>query len=202
MKFQDETRFEFRQFGKDLSAVKQAFAALGPGKEHPARSETYIVTRLNIEANVKIRAGRLEVKGLRGRLQMLEQWTRVLNSEFPIPVEEVENVVIPALGLDLELGRGGALTERALLALVSGQPALAVVEVDKKRTLFDLGDCEAEFCELQIGDDRMHTISVEATDADVARAVLRKAGLEDVQNESYAAFLQKRLFENAIRRAP
>ncbi len=194
MKFTDETRFEFREFGKDLLAVKEAFAALGPGREHPTRRETYIVTRLNIESNVKIRAGRLEVKGLRGRLGMLEQWASILNSEFPVPVEEIENVVAPALGLDIEIGRGGALTEGALLTLVSGQPALATVEVDKKRTLFDLGDCEAEFCELQIGDDRMHTISIEAIDADVARAVLRKARLEDVQNESYAAFLQKRLF--------
>jgi len=194
MKLQDETRFEFRQFGKDLSAVKQAFAALGRGNEHPARSETYIVTRLNIESNVKIRAGRLEVKGLRGRLGMLEQWTRVLDAEFPVTVEEIENVVIPALGLDLELGSGGALTEGALLALVSGQPALATVEVEKRRTLFDLDDCEAEFCELRIGDDRLHTISIEAIDAEAVRSVLRKARLEDVQNESYAAFLQKRLF--------
>ncbi len=194
MKFQDETRFEFREFGPDLLAVKEAFAALAPGREHPQRRETYIVTRLNIESNVKIRAGRLEVKGLRGRLGMLEQWARILNSEFPVPVEEIENVVVPALGLDIEIGRGGALTEGALLALVSGQPALATAEVDKKRTLFDLGDCEAEFCELQIGDDRLHTISIEAIDAEVAREVLRKAHLEDVQNESYAAFLQKRLF--------
>jgi len=194
MKSQDETRFEFREFGTDLLAVKEAFATLGPGRELPALRETYIVTRLNIESNVKIRGGRLEVKGLRGRLGMLEQWTRVLSSEFPVPVEEIENVVVPALGLDLEIGRGGALTQGALMTLVAGQPALATVDVDKKRTLFDLGDCEAEFCELQIGDDRLHTISIEAIDAEVAREVLRKVRLEDVQNESYAAYLQKRLF--------
>jgi hypothetical protein len=194
MKFADQTRFEFRQFGKDLSTVRDAFAGLGKGKSHPERRETYIVTRLNIESNVKIRGGRLEVKTLRGRLQMLEQWARPLSSEFPLSVEDVESVVIPALGLDLEIGRGGALTEGALMALVSGQPALATTKVDKLRTLYDLGDCEAEFCVLRIGDDKLQTISIEAPDADAAVAVLQKVGLADAQNESYAEFLQRRLF--------
>ena len=42
---------------------------------------------------------------LRGRLQMLEQWARTLSAEFPVSVDDVENIVIPALGLDLEIGR-------------------------------------------------------------------------------------------------
>ena len=126
MKFtDDETRYEFREFASDLTTVRDAFAARGPGTAQPASRETYVVTRLNIESNVKMRGGRLEVKALRGRLGMLEQWARPLNAEFPVPVEDIESIVLPALGLDLEIGRGGALSENALLAFVSGQPALA-----------------------------------------------------------------------------
>ena len=120
--------------------MRDRFAALGHRRRAAASRETYIVTRLNIEANVKIRGGRLQVKVLRGRLQMLEQWARPLNAEFPVSVDDVENIVIPALGLDVEIGSGGALTEGALLAVVSAQPALATVEVDKQRTLYDLGN--------------------------------------------------------------
>jgi len=74
MKFADnETRYEFRKFASDLTAVRDAFAARGTGTAQPASRETYVVTRLNIESNVKVRGGRLQVKTLRGRLGMLEQ---------------------------------------------------------------------------------------------------------------------------------
>ena len=145
-------------------------------------------------SNVKIRAGRLQVKTLRGRLQALEEWARPLDAEFPVAVEEIESIVIPAFGLDLEIGRGGALTEGALLSVLAGQPALATIKVDKQRTLYDLGNCIAEYCELRIGDDKLDTIAIETLDAEAAFAVLNKVGLGDAQNESYAEFLQRRLF--------
>jgi len=195
MKFADnETRYEFRKFASDLATVRDAFAARGNGAGQPASRETYVVTRLNIESNVKVRGGRLQVKTLRGRLGMLEQWARPLNAEFPVPVEDVESIVLPALGLDLEIGRGGALSENALLAVVSGQHALAMTRVDKRRTLYDVGNCVAEFCELRIDEDKLHTIALEASDADAALALLKELGLGDDQNESYAEFLQRRLF--------
>jgi hypothetical protein len=194
MKFTDVTRFEFRRFGDDFSVIRDRFAALGEGEKHPERRETYIVTRLNIDSNVKIRADKLEVKVLRGRLQMLEQWARTLSAEFPVSVKDIENLVIPPLGLDIEIGEDGALTESALMAFISGQPALAVVRVDKKRTLFDLGNCQAEYCKLRIGDDKLDTVSIETADAEAAFAVLNKIGLGDSENQSYAEFLQRRMF--------
>ncbi len=124
MKFKDATRYEFRRFGEDFSVIRDRFAALGPGDKQRASRETYIVTRLNIEANVKIRGGRLLVKTLRGRLQALEEWARPLDTELPVAVDDVEGVVIPALGLDIEIGGGGALTEGALIG-PRGRPARA-----------------------------------------------------------------------------
>jgi len=190
----DETRYEFRQFGADLGRVRDAFAALGRGEPKPASRETYIVTRLNIESNVKIRGNRLQVKTLKARRGVLEQWERPLDAEFPVAVADIENVVLPALGLDLEIGERGALGQGALLALAAGQHALATLEVEKQRTLYEIGACIAEFCLLQIGDDKMHTIAVEALDAEAALQLLQKVGLADAANESYAEYLQRRLF--------
>ena len=62
MKFADnETRYEFRKFGNDLSKARDILAARGNATVQPASRETYIVTRLNIESNVKVRGGRLQV---------------------------------------------------------------------------------------------------------------------------------------------
>ena len=162
--------------------------------EQPPSRETYIVTRLNIESNVKIRGNHLQVKGLKARLQMLEQWEPILSKKFPVSSKDVENFVFPPLGLDVDLGEEAELTEDALLALVSEQPALATIVVDKRRTLYDLGDCEAEFCELEIGEEKLHTVAIEAIEAEAAKQALRDLGLEAVENESYASFLQRRLF--------
>jgi hypothetical protein len=194
MKFQDVARFEFRVFGSDLAWVRAAFSARAPGAPQSLSRETYVVTRLNVESNVKIRGGRLEVKGLEGRLRLLEQWRPILKSEFPVPSEAVENIVAPALGIDVELGAAAALTEQAFLALMAQQPALGVIRVDKERTLFDLGDCEGEVTELAVEDERLETAAIEAVEAPAAEALMREIGLEVLQNESYSIFLQRRLF--------
>ena len=194
MKYQDAARFEFREFGTNLTPVKRKMEALGTGVEQPPSRETYIVTRLNIESNVKIRGKHLQVKGLKARLQMLEQWEPVLGKKFPVSSKDVENFAFPPLGLDVDLGEEAELTEDALLALVSEQPALATIVVDKRRTLYDIGSCEAEFCELEIGEERLHTVAIEAVEAEAAKQALRDLGLEAAENESFASFLQRRLF--------
>jgi hypothetical protein len=113
MKFQDATRYEFREFGRDLTAARNAIAALGPGTEQEPSRETYIVTRLNIEANVKIRRSKLEVKGLRGRLQLLEQWQPMLATVLPVPAGAIEDLVAPALGINVDLDGTRASTSSA-----------------------------------------------------------------------------------------
>lgn len=194
MKYQDATRFEFRTFGTNLAPVKRKLEAMSTAEAQPSSRETYIVTRLNIDSNVKIRGKHLQVKVLKARLQMLEQWEPILSKRFPVSSEDVEDFVFPPLGLDVDLGEERELTEDALLALVSEQPALATVVVDKRRTLFDLGSCEAEFCELEIGEEKLHTVAIEAVEAEAAKRALRDLGLEAAENESYASFLQRRLF--------
>jgi hypothetical protein len=194
MKYQGDTRFEFREFGTNLTPVKRKLDALATAEEQPPSRETYIVTRLNIESNVKIRGKHLQVKGLKARLEMLEQWEPIFSKKFPVSSEDVENSVFPPLGLDIDLSEEAELTEDALLALVAGQHSLATIVVDKRRTLFDLGASEAEFCEIEIGEERLHTVAIEAPESEAAKQALRSLGLEAAGNESYPAFLQRRLF--------
>lgn len=194
MKFRDVARFEFRMFGVELSALGEAFAVRGTANPQPLSREAYIVSRLNTESNVKIRDGRLDVKGLLGRLGVLEQWQPVLSAELPVAADVIENVVVPALGLDVDIAKDEPFTQSALLAWAGTLADLASVVVEKQRTLFDLGACEAEVTQLAIGADRLQSIAVEGPDADAVRALLEEVGLANARNESYAAYLQRRLF--------
>lgn len=194
MKFRDVARFEFRMFGDELSALGKAFAVRGTANPQPLSREAYIVTRLNTESNVKIRDGRLDVKGLLGRLGVLEQWQPVLSAELPVAADVIENVVVPALGLDVDIAKDEPFTQSALLAWAETVADLASVVVEKQRTLFDLGACETEVTQLAIDADRLQTIAVEGPDADAVRALLEEVGLANARNESYPAYLQRRLF--------
>jgi len=194
MKYRDVARFEFRVFATNLIPVKRKLEALATGEEQPESRETYIVTRLNIESNVKIRGRKLQVKVLVARLQMLEEWEPIFSEPLPVSSKDVEDFVFPPLGLDVDLGDEAQLTEDALLALVAEQHALAAIVVDKRRTLYDLRSSEAEFCELEIGEELLHTVAVESPEAEAVSQALRDLGLETAENESYAEFLQRRLF--------
>ncbi len=99
-----------------------------------------------------------------------------------MPADDIENIVAPALGIDVELGDAPPFTETALLVLVAEQPALATVVVDKQRTLFDLWDCEAEFTELVIGDERLQTVALEAPEAH-AEALLQRTARCDAKRK-------------------
>lgn len=195
MKFQNVARYEFRTFGNgDLARFGDTFAAMGNGETLPVSHETYIVTRLNIESNVKVRAGRLDVKGLEGRLQLLEQWQPILSAQLPVTAFDVENVVAPALGIDVDLKGLPAFGEAELVTFAADQSALESLAVSKARTLYDLGACEAEVTTLAIGVDELHTVAIESPNPDALSALLAKVGLAGEENISYPAFLQRRLF--------
>jgi hypothetical protein len=69
-----DRRFEFRIFGQELDALPKMFASEGKEIGNDTSISLYLVSRLNIEANVKIREGQLEVKTLEARQRQLELW--------------------------------------------------------------------------------------------------------------------------------
>lgn len=194
MSTSDVARFEFRIFAADLASVRDRLNLRAKGTLQDPSRETYIVSRRNAESNVKIRTGRLEVKGLQGRLRALEQWMPIAKAPLPVAAADVENVVAPALGIDVELGDLPPFTEAALIGWAESQSSLATVGVLKHRMGFEIADCEAEFTELQIGFQRLQTVAVEAPEAKDVEDVVASLGLAGAENVSYPAYLQRHLF--------
>lgn len=194
MSSSDVARFEFRIFAADLASVRDKLNLHAKGTLQDPSRENYIVSRRNAESNVKIRAGCLEAKGLQGRLRALEQWMPIAKSPLPVPAADIENVVAPALGIDVELGDLPPFTEAALIGWAESQSSLATVGVLKHRMVFELADCEAEFTELQIGFQRLQTVAVEAPEAKDVETAVASLGLAGAENVSYTAYLQRHLF--------
>lgn len=90
-------RWEWRTFGGDLVRARAILHAQGSTGVQVS-DEVYLLSALG-DANVKIRAGLLDIKRLdQTNGDGLEQWRPVLKAEFPLPAATVTRM-FEALGL-------------------------------------------------------------------------------------------------------
>jgi hypothetical protein len=190
----DETRFEFRVFDSDLESLRPQLMRMSPQHSLQESTETYIVTRLNIEAGVKIRQHCLEMKLLEAREGILEVWQPVLRAELPVAAATFKDVVAPALGVDVDLPNDAQLTEAALIDVAQSVPALTHVSIAKRRSQFELDACMVELTDLDLGRATAQTVAFEGADFVSVMQAVRQLGLARRTNESYPCYLQRILF--------
>ncbi len=181
--------YEFRFFGASLLCERALLLAHARGHDMQRSSESYILSDLTSETNVKIRHDRLEVKVMTSRAGPLEGWARAFEADLPVTGDTFATEAAARLGVDMTLENSLELTEPAILLLAEEGLHLSTARVDKLRTLFDLGSCRAEFAALTIGFHRVDTIEIESPDRDAVLRLLRRLDFEDRTNESYPAFL-------------
>jgi len=163
---------------------------MAEGREEGTSSEVYIVTRLNIDCNVKLREDRLDVKVLEARSGLLELWKPLLSAELPISVPKFKQEVAAHLGVEPDRPSASYLSENALRDLANSNPALAWTPLHKKRVRFEISSGWAEVVYVTLGDRHVQSVCVEAIAADVAHELVAAAGLATYRNESYPCFLQ------------
>jgi hypothetical protein len=189
-----EARYEFRVFGGDLELLRPQLEAASARSSTQSSAETYIVTRLNIEAGVKIRDNCLEMKLLRARDGILEQWAPALQLQLPIGGATFKDDVAPALGASVDLPDDAQLTESGLTDIAQSVPALAAIALSKTRTQFELPGCTAELTLVEFDGSSTQTVAFEGTDMVAVMQAVRQLGLEQRTNESYPCYLQRVLF--------
>ena len=90
-------RWEWRTFGTDFGAADATFAALEPEKIQES-DEIYLLSP-GTDANVKIRAGLMDIKTLEQIDEAgLEQWRPAMKETFPLPAARRDKVCA-ALGV-------------------------------------------------------------------------------------------------------
>lgn len=188
-------RYEFRVFGDDLSGFARDLAAAAADSSRTRGTEFYIASRLTIDASVKLRDDRLEVKRLLAREGLLEQWAPSFAKALPVEGEELANEALALLGVDPGTPQTFTLGRQAILGLIRAQPGLAVVEVTKDRTRHTLaGGAFAEHVRLTADARSMQSVAVEAGDPDTAGSLVKRFGLAPMLNESYPALMQRLAF--------
>lgn len=166
--------------------LKQKLEARAPAASPRASSETYLVSTATDHCNAKIRANALDIKILLERQGILERWAPVLNQGFPLDARIVTEQLLPLLALpSIAWPNKGYELNDFLSAMAHHDGRVRIVNVNKERFRFDLGECAAEFAHVAIGAIACDTAAVESASADVVLTTIRKLGIDSMPNLSY-----------------
>jgi hypothetical protein len=187
-------RYEFRIFGRELDGLEARLAARAVRQQNETTDESYIASRLTIDAGVKIRDGRLEVKLLVAREGLLELWRPELMADLPIEARTFAVSAAAPLGVEVDIPDGTPLGIAEIRAICDRYPSLAWVDVVKRRTRYVLPQGLAEVTRVEALRQTTSTIAVEDSDIASANGLARELGLTAFDNESYPAWLQRIAF--------
>jgi exopolyphosphatase / guanosine-5'-triphosphate,3'-diphosphate pyrophosphatase len=182
-------RWEWRTFGGDLTEATNRLRSLGTTALQES-DEVYVLSAQG-DANVKVRAGLLDIK----RLEQvngdgLEQWRPILKAELPLSSATVFQL-FDALGLPVPPLRRARYDLGALRSeLVRPEPRLRDVEVHKERTRYRMSGCSCEVTVVSAEGRQVVTLAVESEDAAAVIAALRALGLDGVPNQNYPSGLR------------
>ncbi len=186
--------YEFRFFGASLDLERERLSAAGVAASTEDTSETYFISRLTIEASVKIRNEMLEIKELAERDGLLEGWVRAQSAALPVEGGLFLSEAAARLGLALDLNKDRLYSGEELIALSANVHALATRNVGKRRTIFDLEDMRGEFASVTVGDHIVDTIAFESPEAAPLMRLIEDLGFDQRVNESYPCYLQRLVF--------
>jgi|SRR5689334_6079170 hypothetical protein len=183
-------RYEFRVWAESLKEVRERLEGFSESQPAEQSRETYIVSEATNDTNTKIRAGAIEVKVLLHTDRRLEQWDPLLKADFPIDPTLVAESIFPALHVappsDLSKSRRHFLLPESFIeTVVKPHPRLAAVELGKVRHRYRLGDCAAEFDEVEIGGRTVQSVAVESADPQAVLDLAGELGIGGYSNVSY-----------------
>ncbi|MBD3169984.1 MAG: hypothetical protein GF307_10915 [candidate division Zixibacteria bacterium] len=179
--------WEWRIFDKRIEWAERQKDKLGVRKTRES-SEVYFLTPECVH-NVKIRAGKLDVKYLLDKESAgIELWVRRFKAPLPVP-GAILTKTLNYLDCDTAFIDQKRKYSQAMIAgaLPDG---IRTVGVDKKRYSMTYNNCDAEWVEIYTGGERYESFSIESIDKERLMDSLRKLGLVTADNLNYIEFLR------------
>lgn len=181
-------RWEFRVVGHDLAEERAALRRLGQPGDAEERTDTYFVAPPRLDASLKLRGERLDLKLLRDERDGLELWEPAGERAFPVAPGDLRNALLGPAGVGLALPDGPVGCD-LLLGLARAAPGVRLVRVEKRRRKYRLDGVAAEFTRLTADGRPAESVSVEEADAARALGAVSALGLAGRRNASYQRWL-------------
>ncbi len=186
-------RAEFRVFGQDL--IEGVKARLWNGKTvlQQARkmpAETYALSRLTDDVNVKVRDGLLDIKVKAGETPEGYEIFQP-RGKFPFPVTRDDlAATFSQLKVHMSLDRDSYAIDD-FIEIARRHPDLCPVTVEKMRYGFTIDEVICEYAYVYFNDARVESACVESERYEAMREVIVGLGLEGHPNASYVKAAKK-----------
>jgi exopolyphosphatase/guanosine-5'-triphosphate,3'-diphosphate pyrophosphatase len=185
-------RWEWRAFGAILEPAESMLAEREVERVQES-DEVYLLSRES-DASVKIRDDLMDVKLLEAiDDEGLEQWRPVLKTSFPLAAADVRTVLDALAAPPPELARETYTLDELVSDVIEADAALSAVQVHKHRTHYVVDGCMVELSDVTAGRHSTRTIAVEAEDAGLVAATVRRFGFETRPNVCLARGLKTML---------
>lgn len=185
-------RAEFRVFGQGiLDSVKPAMwkaqAKLFKIRES---HETYFLSKLTNEANVKVRDGLLDIKTKKGETpDGYEIFQPSGKFQFPVKKDDVAKI-LDNMMVQIVLNQDTYSLDE-FIALVNEHPDLAAVDVRKKRYGFSIDGIICEYGEICFNGAKLETTCCESEDYTGMKKAIEALEISELENINYLRAAKK-----------
>ncbi len=179
-------RAEFRVFGQNILDIVTTSMWKAKAQLFKIRtsSETYIVSRLTNEANVKVREGLLDIKT---KVSETEDGYEVFQPrgkfQFPVNKEQIAQIFKNLL-VTIELDQENYTLEE-FIAIVDGHKDIAAVDVQKERYGFSVDGMICEYGKVLFNGALMETACVESEDYQGMKKAIKALEIDTLENINY-----------------
>ncbi|MCG8566559.1 MAG: hypothetical protein MI747_15910 [Desulfobacterales bacterium] len=179
-------RAEFRVFGQKVLDLVTTTMWKAQAKLFKIRTsgETYILSALTNEANVKIRDGLLDIKT---KVSETEDGYEVFQPrgkfQFPVSKDEL-NKIFENLLVEIELDQD-TYTLDQFISMVKAHKDLAAVDVQKERYGFSVDGMICEYGKILFNGAMLETACVESEDYEGMKKAIEALELTEMENVNY-----------------
>jgi hypothetical protein len=187
-----QPRYEFRAFAQNFGRVEEKIRQLSNLERFRESNESYILSGVNNEKNIKIRYDTLDIKTFVKEKKGLQQWNPQLKAEFPLQETVIRDEVFPSLGVEIPpLNKSEYTATEILEEIIVPHPELTVARVYKRRFGYSIQGCISEIAELLINGAAIKTVAVESDDIEAVMKAIEVLGLQEYENVNYLLAIKR-----------
>ena len=179
-------RAEFRVFGQGILDIVKPAMWKAQAKLFKVRTsgETYFLSRLTNEANVKVRAGLLDIKTKMGETgDGYEIFQPSGKFQFPVKKNDVA-VILKNMIVEVPLEKENYDLDE-FVAIVNEHPDLAAVDVQKKRYGFSVDGIVCEYGQICFNGAMLETTCCESEDYIGMQKSIESLEISEFENVNY-----------------
>ncbi len=195
--------FEYRIFGLDLMAQWIPSKSITLEPPLVQSDAVYILSRNTNRIQAYIEDNVLYIKEILDAEQGIEQWLMRVEEAFPVAGREIEDSVLPLLGIRMAVRFSEMSQEEFLDRIVATSPELVGLNIRERRQSFvPVAGVMCLFSEILVNGAYQQSVALTSADLSVLQEACKALGLEGQENTPFPLALKRIIGWTPLSRQP